>query len=206
MQHMEEQGGAPGTWSSRAHGTVQRRGQGEVHYTMPAAEPGRRVWGVVRQGDGGASRDMTGAAGQQQVLDGSNPVVARLRQLIAGQVSTAGWSRCWEEGVTPWDLGQPTPAVVRLVQSGTLPAGDATTVLVPGCGTGYDVVALSSPGRFVVGLDVCETAINKAKQWSAADADDDGSMRLFGFVAADFFAWEPPEPYHLIFDYTSLQT
>ncbi|KAG8061753.1 hypothetical protein GUJ93_ZPchr0003g16717 [Zizania palustris] len=108
--------------------------------------------------------DDDAGAGQQQVLDGSNPVVARLRQLIAGQVSTAGWSRCWEEGVTPWDLGQPTPAVVRLVQSGTLPAGDATTVLVPGCGTGYDVVALSSPGRFVVGLDICETAINKAKQ------------------------------------------
>jgi len=46
-----------------------------------------------------------------------------------------GWRRCWEEGVTPWDLGQPTPAVVDLVNSGTLPGGDrATTVLVPGCG------------------------------------------------------------------------
>jgi hypothetical protein len=29
---------------------------------------------------------------------------------------------------------------------------------------GYDVVALSSPGRFVVGLDICDTAIQKAKQ------------------------------------------
>jgi hypothetical protein len=29
---------------------------------------------------------------------------------------------------------------------------------------GYDVVALSGPGRFVVGLDICDTAIQKAKQ------------------------------------------
>ncbi|XP_039825417.1 probable thiol methyltransferase 2 isoform X5 [Panicum virgatum] len=132
-----------------------------------------------------------------QVLDASNPAVARVRQLIGGlEYSQDGWSRCWEEGVTPWDLGQPTPAVVELAKSGTLP-GDAATVLVPGCGTGYDVVALSGPGRFVVGLDICESAVAKAKQWSAAA---DGS--LFAFVVADFFTWEPPELFDLIFDYT----
>jgi len=162
-----------------------------------------------------------------QVLDASNPAVARVRQLIGGpEYSQDGWSRCWEEGVTPWDLGQPTPAVVELAKSGTLP-GDAATVLVPGCGTvspspssaciigrtshapplaprryasclalmwtqfvqGYDVVALSGPGRFVVGLDICESA-------AAADRS------LFAFVVADFFTWEPPELFDLIFDYT----
>ncbi|XP_062214006.1 probable thiol methyltransferase 2 [Phragmites australis] len=133
-----------------------------------------------------------------QVLDGSNPSVARLRQLIGGRDPSDGWSRCWEEGVTPWDLGQPTPAVVELVRSGTLPS-DAATVLVPGCGAGYDVVALSGPGRFVVGLDVCETAIQKAKQWSSSSSAD-GSF--FAFVVADFFTWEPPELFDLIFDYT----
>ncbi|XP_006652014.1 probable thiol methyltransferase 2 [Oryza brachyantha] len=149
-----------------------------------------------------AAVDVAGA-GRQQALDGSNPAVARLRELIGGHESTAGWSRCWEEGVTPWDLGQPTPAVVELVQSGTLPAaGDATTVLVPGCGAGYDVVALSGHGRFVVGLDVCEAAIHKAKQLSAAAAGGDVGSNFFAFVAADFFTWEPPEPFHLIFDYT----
>ena len=53
----------------------------------------------------------------------------------AEQADGDGWSRCWDEGVTPWDLGQPTPAVVELVQMGTLPRDGATaTVLVPGCG------------------------------------------------------------------------
>ncbi|VAI40062.1 unnamed protein product [Triticum turgidum subsp. durum] len=112
-----------------------------------------------------------GAAGVGQVLDGSNPAIVRLRQLVDGPQSSEGWRRCWEQGVTPWDLGQPTPAVVKLVQSGTLPAGGAT-VLVPGCGGGYDAVALSGGGRSVA------------------------------FVSADFFTWAAPEPFHLILDYT----
>lgn len=144
-----------------------------------------------------ASTAVTGG----QVLDGSNQAVARVQQLIGGpEYCQDGWSRCWEEGVTPWDLGQPTPAVVELAKSGTLP-GDAATVLVPGCGAGYDVVALSGPGRFVIGLDICESAVAKAKQWSAsAAAAADAS--LFAFVAADFFTWEPLELFDLIFDYT----
>lgn len=46
--------------------------------------------------------------------------------------SSAGWEKCWEQGLTPWDLGQATPIVVHLHQSGALPKGRA---LVPGCGT-----------------------------------------------------------------------
>jgi len=81
-----------------------------------------------------------GGFGVGQVLDGSNPAIVRLRQLVDGPQSSDGWRRCWEQGVTvtPWDLGEPTPAVVKLVQSGTLPAGGAT-VLVPGCGGGYEL-------------------------------------------------------------------
>ncbi|XP_051206330.1 probable thiol methyltransferase 2 [Lolium perenne] len=125
-------------------------------------------------------------------LDATNPAIVRMRQLVDGQQSADGWSRCWEQGVTPWDLGEPTPAVVKLVRSGTLPAG---SVLIPGCGGGYDAVALSGAGRFAVGLDVCDAAIQRAKQWSSSSPD-------VAFVNADFFTWAPPEPFHLIFDYT----
>lgn len=133
-----------------------------------------------------------GVAGVGQVLDGSNPAIVRLRELVDGPQSSDGWRRCWEQGVTPWDLGEPTPAVVKLVQSGTLPAG---SVLVPGCGGGYDAVALSGGGRSVVGLDVCDAVIQRARQRSSASPD-------VAFTHADFFTWAPPEPFHLIFDYT----
>lgn len=59
---------------------------------------------------------------------------------------------------------------------------------------GYDAVALSGGGRSVVGLDVCDAVIQRARQRSSDVA----------FVCADFFTWSPPEPFHLIFDYTYL--
>lgn len=43
-----------------------------------------------------------------------------------------GWEKSWREGVTPWDLGQPTPILLHLLQMGSLPKGRA---LVPGCGS-----------------------------------------------------------------------
>jgi len=91
-----------------------------------------------------------------------NPKVGRLRELFVGDAAAAdGWEKSWEFGVTPWDLGKPTPVIEHLVRSGTLPNGRA---LVPGCGMGYDVVALACPERFVIGLDISDMAVKKAKQ------------------------------------------
>uniref|UniRef100_A0A3Q7HLR5 Thiol methyltransferase 2 n=1 Tax=Solanum lycopersicum TaxID=4081 RepID=A0A3Q7HLR5_SOLLC len=106
-----------------------------------------------------------------------------------------GWDKCWEKGVTPWDLGQPTPILVHLHQTGTLPKGRS---LVPGCGSGHDVVAIASPERFVVGLDVSENAIRQATKLSSSSK----SAENFVFLEADFFSWRPTQLFDLIFDYT----
>ncbi|KAK8939770.1 putative thiol methyltransferase 2 [Platanthera guangdongensis] len=50
-----------------------------------------------------------------------NPAMSRFRELM-GSSSTE---------VTPWDLGQATPVVTHLVETGKLPDG---RILVPGCG------------------------------------------------------------------------
>ncbi|GJN00890.1 hypothetical protein PR202_ga18113 [Eleusine coracana subsp. coracana] len=114
---------------------------------------------------GGGGRDLA-----------ENPAVGRLRELFNGDAEefpenlsgifincflSDAWQKSWEAGLTPWDLGKPTPIIEHLVASGTLPKGRA---LVPGCGMGYDVVALASPERFVVGLDISDAAVKKAKQ------------------------------------------
>ncbi|KAK3128422.1 hypothetical protein QOZ80_6BG0461440 [Eleusine coracana subsp. coracana] len=132
---------------------------------------------------GGSGRDLA-----------ENPAVGKLRELFNGDAEDA-WQKSWEAGLTPWDLGKPTPIIEHLVASGTLPKGRA---LVPGCGMGYDVVALASPERFVVGLDISDAAVKKAKQWSSSSPNAD----YFTFLAEDFFKWTPSEQFDLIFDYT----
>ncbi|RZC66102.1 hypothetical protein C5167_009787, partial [Papaver somniferum] len=92
------------------------------------------------------------------------------------------WEKCWEQGDTGWDLGQPTPVVLQLFEKETLPKG---RVLVPGCGAGHDVVAIANPERYVVGLDILETAIKRAREISSSSP----SAKCFEFVEADFFTW-----------------
>lgn len=123
-----------------------------------------------------------------------SPAVDQLREFLHSNPSD-GWDRCWEEGVTPWDLGKPTPALQRLLQTNFLPMGRA---LVPGCGSGYDVVAMAAPGRYVIGLDSSEVAIKKARELASASPN----AKYISFLQADFFTWEPTQLFDLIFDYT----
>ncbi|KAK8512121.1 hypothetical protein V6N13_097201 [Hibiscus sabdariffa] len=124
----------------------------------------------------------------------SSTRVQKLQQLVKTNPS-AGWEESWKQGVTPWDLGRPTPVVLHLRDTGSLPMGRA---LVPGCGTGYDVVAMACPGRYAVGLDISEEGIKKAKQMSSSSPNAD----YFTFLKEDFFSWRPTDLFDLVFDYT----
>ncbi|XP_068662491.1 thiocyanate methyltransferase 1-like isoform X2 [Aristolochia californica] len=123
-----------------------------------------------------------------------NPKVARMQGTVISDAAD-GWEKCWKEEMTPWDLGQPTPVVLHLLQMGSFPKG---RILVPGCGSGHDVVAIAGPQRYVVGLDISENAIKKAKELSSSLPTAD----CFTFLKADFFTWHPTMLFDLIFDYT----
>ncbi|XP_057781268.1 thiocyanate methyltransferase 1-like isoform X2 [Salvia miltiorrhiza] len=109
--------------------------------------------------------------------------------------STNSWDKCWDEGLTPWDLGSPTPVLVHLHNTGSLPKGRA---LVPGCGSGYDVVAIACAECHVVGLDVSDNAIKKAMELMSGSPKAEHCT----FLKTDFFTWCPDQPFDLIFDYT----
>ncbi|KAK1319661.1 putative thiol methyltransferase 2 [Acorus calamus] len=118
--------------------------------------------------------------------------VRKIQEVIHGG---DGWDKCWEQGLTPWDIGRPTPVLVDLLEKGGLPKGRA---LVPGCGTGYDVVAIAGPERFVVGLEISEHAIKRSKELFSSLPN----ANCFKFLVGDFFSWRPTELFDLIFDYT----
>ncbi|XP_068635083.1 thiocyanate methyltransferase 1-like [Aristolochia californica] len=137
---------------------------------------------------------MAAEAGKRSYAPSENPNIVATQEKLDGN-STDGWDRCWEQGITPWDVGHAQPIIVHLLNSGTLPKGRA---LIPGCGSGYDVVAIASPERFVVGLDVAENAIKRAKELSASLPN----ANCVEFLLENFFAWKPAEQFDLIFDYT----
>ncbi|KAK6138704.1 hypothetical protein DH2020_027566 [Rehmannia glutinosa] len=125
----------------------------------------------------------------------ANPKVNEFHQVFYSDSSTNGWDKCWEEGLTPWDLGSPTPVLVHLHNTGSLPKGRA---LVPGCGSGHDVVAIACAERHVVGLDISDNAIKKATELSSGSPN----AEHFTFLKTDFFTWCPDELFDLIVDYT----
>jgi len=120
---------------------------------------------------------------------------ARLREITASQPMETAWEQLWKEGTSPWDAQGVNPVVAQLVKENQIREG---RVLVPGCGSGYDVVAMASPNRRVVGLDISETALQIAK----AHASKCSSSEFVQFLNADFFTYNPPQKFDAIFDYT----
>jgi len=111
---------------------------------------------------------------------------------------TAYWQEAWSTGDTRWDAGEAAPALVDLLSTNAdLPKGRA---LVPGCGSGYDALALAQAGYTVTALDLVDLAVfrfrelrqNKGLSAHQAEAHTE-----------DFFSYND-EPFSLIWDYTFL--
>jgi len=56
---------------------------------------------------------------------------------------------------------------------------------------------MASPERFVVGLDISESALAKANETYGSSP----KAEYFSFVKEDVFTWRPTELFDLIFDY-----
>ena len=107
------------------------------------------------------------------------------------------WQAAWEEGRTPWDAGTSAPILRSLVEASALPEGRA---LVPGAGSGYDVLTLASTRRSVVGLDLSPVAKTRFESLASAHPHRDHVE----YVVVDAFSYAPPAPFDLVWDYTFL--
>ena len=74
------------------------------------------------------------------------------------------WDASYREGLAPWDIGRPQPAIARLASEG----GFAGAVLDAGCGTGEHALLVASLGFSVLGVDVAETALAIARKKATA--------------------------------------
>ena len=78
-----------------------------------------------------------------------------------------GWDEAYAESTrSPWDIGRPQPAFVRLADRGLL----GGRVLDAGCGTGEQTLLAAAAGADAMGVDISPRAIEKARGKAAERA------------------------------------
>lgn len=98
------------------------------------------------------------------------------------------WSERFEQHFTPWDRGGVPGALQQFVAGSPKPR----VVLIPGCGTGYEVAFLCEAGWDVTAIDFSPTAVAVARA-----ALGPWAKRV---VQADFFTFAPEKPPELIYE------
>lgn len=105
------------------------------------------------------------------------------------------WQSRFVEQSTPWDRGEAGPLLKGWLASDLI-AGQ--TVLVPGCGSGWEVVACARAGLQTIGIDYAPAAVarTRARLYDAALTAE--------VVEADVLAWRPPQPVDAVYEQTCM--
>lgn len=105
------------------------------------------------------------------------------------------WQEKFEQGATPWDRGAPGPQLAAWLESGTLAP---CRIVVPGCGSGHEVVALARRGFEVVAVDYASAAVERTR---AALAAAGANAQV---IQADVLDWQPDGPFDAVYEQTCL--
>lgn len=105
------------------------------------------------------------------------------------------WESRYQHKVTPWDRGECNPALISWLNQGVLNPG---SVLVPGCGRGYEVIELARRGFSVTGLDISPGAISEL-QSELTSSDLTAEL-----IETDLFNWSPVARFDSIYEQTCL--
>ena len=97
------------------------------------------------------------------------------------------WSERFERDFTPWDRGG-VPQQLEQFATQTPPG----VILIPGCGTGYEVACLADAGWDVTAIDFSPAAVDAARKVLGPLA-----QRV---VEADFFEFAPSRPVDVIYE------
>jgi SAM-dependent methyltransferase len=100
------------------------------------------------------------------------------------------WNESYASGESlPWDTGTPDPLLVEVIESRAIAPGRTLEI---GCGTGTNAIFLAQHGFDVLGIDISEVAVARAR------AKAQGRCR---FEAVDYLAAAPAGgPFQFVFD------
>ena len=108
------------------------------------------------------------------------------------KIKQAQFESHYQAKTTPWDIAR---ADFNLIETVTRKPVQSCKALDIGCGTGHNSIWLARQGFAVTGVDVSETAIQKARE-NAAAADAFCRFQLGVFLEDDI----PGVPFGFIFD------
>jgi hypothetical protein len=97
------------------------------------------------------------------------------------------WDERFARAFMPWDRGG-VPAELRRFAA----AGQPGTILIPGCGSGYELTWLMEQGWDASAIDFAPLAVERARRIAGRWA---GRV-----VQADFFAWEPAQALDVVYE------
>jgi len=98
------------------------------------------------------------------------------------------WEKRFRENFTPWDAGRVPAALEEFLKTETR----GQRVLVPGCGSGYEVRAFAEAGFETLAIDFAPAAVERARQTLGPLAH---LVR-----SADFFEFDPGTPFDLVYE------
>jgi methyl halide transferase len=105
------------------------------------------------------------------------------------------WAKRFQSGEMPWDRGDANPQLGAWLAAGAL---QPCRILVPGCGSGYEVAVLAAAGFEVTALDYAPEAIGRTRKQL-----DTAGLRAT-LVEADALAWQPERAFDAIYEQTCL--
>jgi methyl halide transferase len=105
------------------------------------------------------------------------------------------WQDNFEAGTTPWDRGAPGPQLTTWLGT-EIDVGQR--VLVPGCGSGWDVAALAAFGAKVVGIDYAPAAVARTRDLLI---EHGLSAQV---IKADVLHWSPSQAVDAVYEQTCL--
>lgn len=105
------------------------------------------------------------------------------------------WEMRYQSGQTGWDRGETSANLLHWIELGIL---KPCRILIPACGNGYEVVTLAEKGFDVVAIDIAASPLATLK-----DVLRTKNLNA-ELIQADFFTWQPDQPFNAIYEQTSL--
>ncbi|KAG2003624.1 thiol methyltransferase 1 [Coprinopsis cinerea AmutBmut pab1-1] len=133
-------------------------------------------------------------------------VAPEIREKVRNTVKPddhTSWDLLWKQNVTPWDAGESQPSLIELIEESGIDFPRNGKALVPGCGTGYDVVYLAGAlGLQTFGMDISESAVDAANRYR--DASGAPGADKVVYLKDDFFKYKVSDDdrFDLIMDHT----